>query len=154
MKKIYLLVTAAFLCSCTSSRYVTVPLGKGAERQKIAADFVETYLNKCSNKDYSAFEGFNISAKFNSRLQPDSLKRSCERIAYSYGKVKVEKLVSVHSRKSPRDFIDVFNFKITTEKKPEVRYLHLGMYRDQNYLEVPFYFNKDENYLDYRKKKK
>ena len=46
-----------------------------------------------------------------------------------------------------------FNFKIPTDKNPKIQFLHLGMYRDQNYLELPFYFNNEENYLNYRKKK-
>ncbi len=153
MKKIYLILIPVFLYNC-STRYSTIPLEKVSdERKQIATKFVETFLKKCSDKDYSNFEDFNIAMRFKSQIQPDSLKKSCERIARNYGIVRIEKLASVHSTNYPKDFIDVFNFKISTEKKPQIQYLHLGMYRDKNYLEVPFYFNKEENYLAYRKKK-
>lgn len=153
MKKISLILALFFLYSC-NTRYSTIPLGKVSdERKQIVTKFAETFLNKCREKDYSEFEDFNISMKLKSKIQPDSLKKSCERITANYGTVKIEKLVSVHSTNYPKDFIDVFNFKISTEKKPQIQYLHVGMYRDKNYLEVPFYFNKEENYLGYRKKK-
>ena len=153
MKKLYLFFLIVSLSSC-SSRFVTVPLHKiDADRKKVATDFVSKYLQKCVDKDYSNFENFNISARFKSKIVPDSLKKSCEIIERKYGKVKVEKLFSVHSRQRPKDFVDVFNFKISTEKNPKIQFLHLGMYRDQNYLELPFYFNNEENYLNYRKKK-
>ncbi len=32
-------------------------------------------------------------------------------------------------------------------------YLHLGMYRDQNYIEMPFYISADESYYETIRKK-
>lgn len=65
----------------------------------------------------------------------------------------VEKLVSAHTAKSPKDFLDVLNFKIKTEKSVKPMYLHLGMYRDQNYVEMPFYIFPDESYYETIRKK-
>lgn len=137
-----------------NSRNSAVSLSKmSQERKQIAQNFAETFLKKCSDKDYSEITGFNISKRFQLRLSSDSLKKTCERIDRMNGKVTIEELVSAHSPNSPKDFIDVFNFKIKQEKSPTQYYLHLGMYRDQNYLEVPFYFSKDENYYETIRKK-
>lgn len=154
MKKVYLHLLIPVLLGSCSSRYTTVSLNKiDKERKDIAQKFVETYFAKCENKDYSEFEGFNISKKFQAKLASDSLKKSCNYINYKNGKVKLEKLVSVHSGTFPKDFLDIFNFKLKTEKSAEPVYLHLGMYRDQNYIEIPFYFSADENYFETIRKK-
>lgn len=139
--------------SC-NSRYSAVPLNKfSKERKQIAEDFVETYFKKCENKEYSEFDGFNIAKKLEAKLSPDSLKKSCNYFYYKNGKVTVEKLVSAHTANSPKDFLDVFNFKIKTEKSAQPIYLHLGMYRDQNYIEMPFYISVDESYYETIRKK-
>lgn len=154
MKKIVFFCGIAFLSASCSSRYSKVSLNKmDKERKEIAQNFAETYLKKCAQKEYSDFKDFNISAKFKSRILSDSLKKSCDRITRNYGTVKIEKLVSAHSTNYPKNFIDVFNFKIINDKNPKIQYLHLGMYRDQNFIEVPFYFTKEENYFDYSNKK-
>lgn len=154
MNKIYfLLIIPFFLASC-NSRYNAVSLTKVSnERKQIAQDFVTSYFKKCEDKDYSAFEGFNIAKKFEAKLSPDSLKKSCNYFYSKNGKITIEKLVSVHTPKYPKDFMDVLNFKLKTEKSAEPLYLHLGMYRDQNYLEMPFYTSADENYYETIRKK-
>lgn len=142
------------LFSSCSSRYTTVPLNKiNQERKAVAENFVKTFFTKCENKDYSEFEGFNISKKFQAKLVSDSIKKSCNYLQYKNGKIEFEKLVSVHSGTFPKDFLDIFNFKLKTEKSAEPVYLHLGMYRDQNYVEIPFYFSGDENYFETIRKK-
>ena len=152
-----MLLIPFLLGSCNTrynSRYEAVPLSKmSAERKAVALSFVETYLKKCDNKEYSEFEGFNISKKFQAKLAADSLKKSCNYLNYKNGKIKVEKLVSGHTTKSPKDFLDVLNFKITTEKSATPMYLHLGMYRDQNFIEMPFYVSADESYYETIRKK-
>ena len=154
MKKIYFLLIIPFVLGSCSSRYTTVSLSKiDKERKEIAQNFVETFLEKCQNKDYSEFEGFNIAKKFQAKLAPDSLKKTCNYINYKNGKVEIAKLVSVHSGTFPKNFLDIFNFKLKTEKSKEPVYLHLGMYRDQNYIEMPFYFSADENYYETIRKK-
>ncbi len=154
MKNSYFLFAIPFLLASCNSRYSVVPVSKmTAERKQIATNFVETYLKKCENKDYSEFQGFNISKKFEARLSSDSLKKSCNYINYKNGKVTLEKLVSAHTANSPKDFLDVFNFKVKTEKSAEPMYLHLGMYRDQNYIEMPFYLSEDESYHETIRKK-
>lgn len=158
MKNIYFLLLIPFLLgSCDArykSRYTSVPLSKmSAERKAVALDFVETYIKKCDSEEYSEFKGFNISKKFQSKLAADSLKRSCNYLNYKNGKIKVEKLVSAHTTKSPKDFLDVLNFRITTEKSATPLYLHLGMYRDQNFIEMPFYVSVDESHYESVRKK-
>ena len=87
MKKIYFLLIIPFVLGSCSSRYTTVSLSKiDKERKEIAQNFVETFLEKCQNKDYSEFEGFNIAKKFQAKLAPDSLKKTCNYINYKNGK--------------------------------------------------------------------
>ena len=134
-----------FLLGSCNSLYSAVPLCKfNKEKKQIAQDFVETYFKKCENKEFSEFEGFNRSKKFQAKLSLDSLKKSCNDLYYKKGKITVEKLVSAHTANSPKDFLDVLNFKIKTEKSAQVMHLHLGIYRDQNYIEMPLYIPTDE----------
>ena len=154
MKNIYFLLIIPILLGSCNSRYIAVSLSKfNIERKQIGQNFVKTYLEKCENKDYSEFEGFNISKKFQTKLSPDSLKKSCNYLSYKNGKITVGKLVSAHTANSPKDFLDVLNFEIKTEKSAKPMYLHLGMYRDQNYIEMPFYISADESYYETIRKK-
>ena len=34
------------------------------ERQTIAKNFIQEFLNKCENKNYTSFERFNVAKKF------------------------------------------------------------------------------------------
>ncbi|MBF8456683.1 hypothetical protein IV494_05755 [Kaistella sp. G5-32] len=154
MKQNYLLLLLSlFLVNCNSRNSAVSLSSIGLERKQIAQNFAETFLKKCSNKDYSEIAGFNISKRFQLKLSSDSIKKTCERIDRINGKGTVEKLVSVHTPNSPKNFLDVFNFKIKQEKIQRQYYLHLGMYRDQNYVELPFYISTDENYYETVRKK-
>ena len=155
MIKIFILIfTSLSLVSC-STWYSELSLNKiDKGRKEIAQRFAETYLKKCADKEYSEFTGFNISKSFAAKLVPDSLKELCNGIQRKEGNLKIEKLVSVHSPKSPKDFIDVFNFQLKINDAYVPYYLHLGLYRDQNYITVPFVFTQDENYFTSLKKMK
>lgn len=154
MKNIYLLaLLPLFLASC-NSRNSAIPLSKiDTERKQIAQNFAETFLKKCAEEDYSAFQNFKISRGFERQLISDSLQKYCQAIVRRNGKVTFEGLVSVDTRNSTKDFLDVFNFKLKTEKSAAPVYLHLGMYRDQNYVEKPLNFSADEHYYETIRKK-
>lgn len=121
MKQNYLLLLLSlFLVNCNSRNSAVSLSSIGSERKQIAQNFAETFLKKCSNKDYSEIAGFNISKRFQLKLSSDSIKKTCERIDRINGKVTVEKLVSVHTPNSPKNFLDVFNFKIKQENSNAV----------------------------------
>lgn len=150
---ILFLISTLFLSSC-SSYYKSVSMDKmDAGRKEVPRKFAEAYLEKCAKKDYTPFEGFNISKKFERVITADSLRKSCAWIEKKYGTVRVKELVSVHTYSRPADFMDIFNFKLETEKSKEPRFLHIGVYRDKNFIDVPFYFDGNENYLAARQKK-
>ncbi len=149
MKNIYLVLLISISAISCNSRYLTIPVSKiSDERKQIAQNFVETYFQKCEKQDYSEFKNFNISKRFLAKTAPDTIKKNCNYLYRKYGKITVHRLVSANTAKSPKDFLDVFNFKITVEKTAEPVYLHLGMYRDQNYLEMPFSISADESYYE------
>lgn len=148
------------LSSCNTF-YENVSLKRiSDERKSVARNFAETFFSKCHQKDYTPITGFNISKRFEPKLVADSLMRSCQWIEKKLGTdVQVDQLTSVRSPRRPADFVDVFTFALKREKDPKPIYLHLGMYRDQNFVELPFYFSSQENYFvimhnKYRKKKK
>lgn len=153
-KKYFLLIIPVLLGSC-NSRYSSVPRNKITdERKQIAHQFLETLFRKCDEKDYSKPVGFNLSKRLENKfLSQDSLRSSCEKWAEFNGKITIDQFVSAHSVNAPKDFLDVYNFKIKTEKHPGIRYIHLGIYRDKNYLEVPVYTSSDENYFETMRKK-
>lgn len=155
MRKNCLILIIPILLAGCNSRYSTVPRNKiTEERKEVARQFLETLFRKCDEKNYTKLEGFNISKRLeNSLLPEDSLKRSCERWDKFNGKITIDQFVSAHSANSPKDFLDVYNFKIISDRYPGFRYIHLGIYRDQNYLELPIYFSADENYFETMKKK-
>jgi hypothetical protein len=154
MKKLlYLLIVFSFFTSC-NSRYSLVSSNKITEERKlIARNFLESYYKKCEENDYSEFKNIKVSKRFERYLISDSIKSNCGRLERKEGKVTLGKFVSAHTANSPKDFMDVYNFTITSEKNPAGKYIHLGMYRDQNYLEIPFYISADENYYESMRKK-
>lgn len=109
MKKIFILFLSSISLVSCSTWYNQISLNKiDKARKQIAHRFVEAYLQKCADKDYSEFTGFNISKSFSAKLVSDSLAELCNGIQRKEGNLKIEKLVSVHSPQSPKDFIDVF----------------------------------------------
>ncbi len=155
MRTLFLFSFTIFsLLSCSNRRYATVSLNKiNAERKETAQRFVKTFLEKCQQEDYSSFQDFSISKSFERKIIGDSLAVICGEIAKRNGKVKVLSLSSVHSPLRPKDYIDVFNFKLETEKATAPVYLHLGLLRDKNFIDLPFYFSKDENYYETLRKR-
>ena len=153
MKKFsILLVSIIFLNSC-STYYSSVSLEKISSQKKLTAEkFAQTLFKKCREKDYSEFKGFNISKQFEMFLVKDSLKKQCEKIEKKYGNITVLKLTSAHTAKHPQDIMDVLNFNITTEKISKPLFLHIGMHRDQDFVDRPFVINDFENYFGYKLK--
>lgn len=149
---IQIVISSMLLSSC-SSYYKSVSIDKmDAERKEVPRKFAEVYLEKCADKDYTPFQGFNLSKKIERVITLDSLRKSCSWIEKKYGKVQVKELVSVHTYSRPADFMDVFNFKVATEKSKVPIFLHVGVYRDKNFIDIPFYFDGNENYLAARQK--
>lgn len=160
MKIVEILVVVFSLTSC-STYYDTIPLSRvSEERKNVAQNFAQTIFTKCQNKDYSEIEGFNISKRFQKYIVTDSLKRNCDWIEKKFGaNIGIDHLASVRTAKRPSDFLDVFSFELKSDKATKPVYLHLGLYRDKNFVELPYYFSSNENYFlamrkKYYKKKK
>lgn len=152
MKNLKLAAILLILMSCTSEISV-IPLSKvNAEKKETARRFTETVFQKCNTKEYSPITGFNISKGFEVHTLGDSLQVMCENIARRHGKVQLGQLVSVQTSNLAKNFMDVYNFQVISEKDAAAKFIHVGMYREGNYIERPFYFNNRAEYY-YKKKK-
>lgn len=105
------------------------------ERQTIAKNFIQEFLNKCENKNYSKFENYNIAKKFEMFLD-EKLESICKKNDEELGKIELLDFDSAHLNKYSinKDPFELFVFNAKTEKNPDLKYLSVWIYQDRNYL--------------------
>lgn len=106
-----------------------------AERLLISQKFIEEFLIKCESKDYSAFSNFNLSKRME-RFYEDAYQKSCEKSQKLYGKIDLLRFDSAYLSKYSEnaDPLELFVYQAKTEKIPEIKYISVWIYRDQNYI--------------------
>ncbi len=105
------------------------------ERKMIAKNFINEYLTKCSNKDYSEFQNFNLSKRMEIFIK-EELKNSCEKSEKIYGDMKLLNFDSayIHKRSINSDPLELFVFEAKTEKDPLIKYMSVWIFQDKNYI--------------------
>ncbi|MBV2224403.1 MAG: hypothetical protein KUL74_06060 [Cloacibacterium sp.] len=105
------------------------------ERQTIAKNFIQEFLNKCENKDFTSFEKFNIAKKFEMFLY-EKLSDICQKNETDLGKIELQNLNSAYFYKISltSDPVELFIFKAKTEKNPDIQFLSVWIYQDRNYI--------------------
>ena len=112
-------------------------------RRNIALQFIASYTGKCENHDYTPFEGFNITGRLKHFLSVN-YEKNCGFLNSKYGKVTIEGFDTAYLNRysMTRDPVELFVFRITTEKNPEIRFANVWIYRDQNFV-GGIYFSKE-----------
>lgn len=105
------------------------------ERQTIAKNFIQEFLNKCENKNFTSFEKFNIAKKFEMFLD-EKLSDICQKNETDLGKIELQNLNSAYFYKISltSDPVELFIFNAKTEKNPEIKFLSVWVYQDRNYI--------------------
>ncbi|SKC01011.1 hypothetical protein SAMN05660477_02419 [Soonwooa buanensis] len=135
-KKLVYILPLILLTSCSSWVYKPTPkehLSK--ERIALAKSFVEEFIHKCENRDYTPIVGFNLDINLNASLQKEEeFKKTCEKHVAKYGKVVVGDYHSAITPNTPRDYADFIVFNMTSEKKDSLKYMAVMLYRDKDYI--------------------
>lgn len=105
------------------------------ERLEISEKFIDEYINKCKRADYSAFEKFTLSKSFEKQYREKG-KDACEKIPQIYGDIKVLNFDSAYLHKYSKNFdpADLYVFNFTSEKLPQIKYISVWIYHDQNII--------------------
>lgn len=105
------------------------------ERQNIAKNFIQDFLKKCEDKNYSEFNHYNIAKKFEMFLN-EKIETICKKNDEELGKIELLDFDSAHLNKYSinRDPYELFVFNAKTEKNPKTKFLSVWIYQDQNYL--------------------
>ncbi len=145
MKKftLFMLVILPLLFSAQKN-YKKIPESQiSQERKNIALQFVNSYTGKCKSHNYTPFEGFNITGRLKHFLATN-YEKNCGFLNSKYGNVSVEDFQAAYLNRYSltRDPVEMFIFRITTEKNPEIRFANVWIYRDQNFV-GGIYFSKE-----------
>ena len=105
------------------------------ERQTIAKNFIQEFLNKCENKNYTSFEKFNVAKKFEMFLE-EKLSEICQKNETDLGKIELQDFNSayIHKTSLTTDPVELFIFNAKTEKNPDIQFLSVWIYQDRNYI--------------------
>lgn len=101
------------------------------ERLQVAQSFINQYLDKCKNKDYTEFKGFIISKKIEKEVNQDR-----EKACLDTENIKILGLNSVYIQDYTKDYdpVELFIYDISDEKNPTHKYLSTWVYRDKNVI--------------------
>ena len=133
-----LIIIALFFSSLLSAQSFYKKISDkniNTERQTIAKNFIQEFLNKCENKNYTSFEKFNVAKKFEMFLE-EKLSEICQKNETDLGKIELQDFNSayIHKTSLTTDPVELFIFNAKTEKNPELKYISVWIYQDQNYL--------------------
>jgi non-homologous end joining protein Ku len=101
MKKILLILTLTFTNLIYSqTNFKKIQTEKlNPEKVQLAKKFIQTFLNKCENKDYTEFSEFNIPSEFKKFLNL-KFEEVCLSNEKKLGKINLQNLNSAYKDKS------------------------------------------------------
>jgi hypothetical protein len=133
MKKILLTsLTILSTFSFAQKFYTKIDNSKvNQERLQIAEKFINQYLDKCKNKDYTEFKNFIISKRIEKEVN-EGMEKACS----NTGKVKISKFNSAYifNNTKNNDPVELFIFDIDNEKDRTLKYLSTWVYHDKNVI--------------------
>ena len=92
-------------------------------KSQTAKNFIRTFLDKCEDKDYSAFKNFNLSNGFKNFMN-EKLEEICLSNAAKFGKIRIENLNSAYKEKNSLiGGNELYIFNSNTEKVKDTKYL-------------------------------
>lgn len=137
MKKI---LATGFLClsiSMFSQKYYSKISNTkiNQNRLEISKKFVNAYLNKCENDDFTKFDEFTLSKRLE-KFFSEKIEGSCKKSIEMYGKLTVLNLNSAYLNKYSKDYdpLDLYIFDAQSEKSQNIKYISVWVYHDQNVI--------------------
>ena len=92
-------------------------------KSQTAKNFIETFLDKCENKDYSEFKNFNLSDGHKNFMN-EKLEEICVNNSAKFGKIRIENLNSAYKENiSLIGGNELYIFNSNTEKIKDIKYL-------------------------------
>ncbi len=102
---------------------------------KSAKKFVNAYLNKCENDDFTKFDEFTLSKRLE-KFFSEKIEGSCKKSIELYGKLTVLNLNSAYLNEYSKDYdpLDLYIFDAQSEKSQDIKYISVWVYHDQNVI--------------------
>ena len=125
MKKTLLILTLTFANLIYSqTNYKKIQTEKlNTENVELAKKFIESFVNKCENKDYTEFSEFNLSSEFK-KFMNLKLKEVCLNNEKTTGRISLKNLNSAYKNKSSLlGNEELYIFDASTEKNNDIKYL-------------------------------
>ena len=125
MKKTLLILTLTFANLIYSqTNYKKIQTEKlNTENVELAKKFIESFVNKCENKDYTEFSEFNLSSEFK-KFMNLKLKEVCLNNEKTTGRIRLKNLNSAYKNKSSLlGNEELYIFDASTEKNNDIKYL-------------------------------
>lgn len=118
------------------------------ERLKVGKSFIDEYIRKCHDKDYTEFKVFLIDKRIESELYK-KFPKACE----ENGKMEVLNFNSAYTYDDFKgvDPVDVFIYDFKLENLPKLKYASVWVYEDKNVI-GSIYFSEEKPI--YKKKKR
>ncbi len=133
MKKIFLVgFISLSVLGFSQKLYTKISDSKvNSERLQIAKNFIDQYIGKCKDKDYSELKDFIISKRIEKDLNNDR-EKNCPNAE----NVTVLGLNSVYLMDYAKDDdpVELFIFDINHEKESALKYISTWVYHDKNVI--------------------
>lgn len=100
------------------------------EKVLLAKNFIQSYLDKCSNKDYSGFNNFKLS-KGHQHFVTEKIGEMCSNDEKKFGDILLGNLNSAYKENvSFFGGVELYIFDAQTEKDKSIKYLSVWISRD------------------------
>lgn len=132
MKKNLLILTLTFANIIYSqTNYKKIETEKlNPEKVQLSQKFIQTFINKCENKDYTEFSEFNLPSEFKKFLNL-KLEEVCSNNENKLGKISLQNLNSAYKDKSSLiGGEELYIFDANTEKNKETKYLSVWISKE------------------------
>lgn len=126
---IVFLLNSIFICCQTN--YKEIKTEKlNTEKVLLAKSFIQSYLDKCLNKDYSGFNNYKLS-KEHQKYVNERISELCINDEQKLGKISLENLNSAYKENiSFFGGVELYIFDAKTEKDKNIKYLSVWISKD------------------------
>lgn len=130
--KILLIFTLSFtnLIYCQTAYKKIHPEKLNPEKVQLAKSFIQTFISKCENKNYTEFSDFNLPSEFKKFLKL-KLEEVCLNNEEKIGKIYLKDLNSAYKEKiSLIGGEELYIFDTNTEKSKDTKYLSVWISKE------------------------
>ena len=113
------------------NNYKQIPSEKLSEQKiQLTKNFIQTYLTKCENKNYTEFSNFNLATE-HKKFMDKNLTEICQNDEKNFGKINLNKFNSAYKNKSSLvGGNELYIFDANTEKDKNIKYLSVWISKE------------------------